>query len=133
MHAFHPWVRLDEQKGSAFGQDLPLWLPDMVGRCIVDISFVAGVCSGGLNLYFRTESQAWVWYAASLGFTMAHLVFSKEALRQLKSAWNVHAERQTNLDSLQKWLRMNKIRFWMSEVPAFITAVMAVLLSLEAP
>ncbi|PVH91648.1 hypothetical protein DM02DRAFT_663752 [Periconia macrospinosa] len=134
MHAFHPWLQLIGHDSPSFGDDLSLWLPEMVKRSLTDlgISFIVGVSSGGLNLYVRTAGQAWGWYAASFAFTLAHLIFSQEALRQLEGAGNVEAGKQENAKALRKWLRMNKVRFFVSELPAFITAIMAVLLSLDA-
>lgn len=134
MHAFHAWVEPIAHTRTSFGDDLPLWLPGMVQRSIVDlaISFTVGTCAGGTNLYFRTPGQAWHWYAANLVFTLAHLIFSKEALRQLDGASKLDVSRRDNIMALQKWLRMNKIRFMISELPAFCTALVAVLLSVDA-
>jgi hypothetical protein len=133
MHAFYAWVEPVPHTRTNFGEDLPLWLPGMMKRSIVDlaISFTIGTCAGGTNLYFRTPGQAWHWYAASFVFTSAHLVFSKEALRQLEFASKVDVSLQDNVMALRKWLRMNKIRFVTSELPAFCTALVAVLMSID--
>ncbi|KAF2132469.1 hypothetical protein P153DRAFT_382094 [Dothidotthia symphoricarpi CBS 119687] len=134
MHAFYPWLQPTTYREQFLGQALPYWLPSMVNRSLVDLtfSFTLGVCTGVLNLYVRTESQAWYWYAASLSFTLAHLVFSREALHRLQAAGRVEGAGQENLKALEKWLRMNKIRFLISEVPAFVTSLVAVFISLEA-
>lgn len=106
----------------------------MINRSIIDlaVSFSLGVLSGALNLFIPTEGQAWYLYAASLGFTLAHLIFSKEALRQLEFAGKMEGAGQENVKALEKWLQMNMIRFLISELPAFFTALAAVTLSLEA-
>ncbi|KAF2874836.1 hypothetical protein BDV95DRAFT_300009 [Massariosphaeria phaeospora] len=132
-HAFHAWLHPDSPAPSNV---LPKWHIRFTSSSIIDlgVQFVAGLVFGAANLYIRTEGDtvARKWYGASLAFTLAHVVFSKQAIDGLRAAQKVEGAGKPNLVALEKWLAVNRVRFYVSEVPALVAAVMAVGLSLQA-
>jgi len=94
--------------------------------------FLGAIFSGILNLYTAPTDAAWSWYAASLGFNLAHIVFSRGALTELRYVRKVEGAGEGNVEALRRWLRMNGWRFVFSEIPALFTAVVAVGLGMKS-
>jgi len=89
--------------------------------------YLALIFSAAANVYIRIEGDeaARRWYALNLVFTLLHLVPAGKEYANLTSIRNRGGDGITSLKGMERWLAVNTVRFWTSDFPAFLSALIA--------
>lgn len=84
-------------------------------------------------MYIRTEGDdlARKWYAANFVFAFLHMIPAGKAYEKLKLIWDRDGNGKSNLKAVEGWLAVNAVRSWTSDIPAFISAVIATTLVMK--
>jgi len=95
--------------------------------------YLFAICSTIANVYTRTtgDEAARKWYTANLAFTIFHMLPSPKILDNLTIIKNIDGDGRTNLKGMEKWLAINTVRLLISDIPAFVSAVIATALTVR--
>ena len=132
-HYLSQWtVPVYREKANAL---LPAWFTNWIPGSAITIvtGFSLGIGGGVANLSMAESGPAslalgvgaqW-WYRLALFFTIAHLLFAPWALELLDATADGKGEGGA-CRQLEKWLYMHVWRMAVSDVPAFVCCVIAV-------
>ncbi|KAF2268643.1 hypothetical protein CC78DRAFT_612920 [Lojkania enalia] len=94
--------------------------------------YIISLSSTAINIYYLTPSDAArSWFITSFIFTALHLVFAPRVNVEVKIIMNEKLDGRPNLKAIEEWLRLNRIRFWTTDIPAFVTTLIATGIILE--
>ncbi|KAL1966324.1 hypothetical protein VTN77DRAFT_4677 [Rasamsonia byssochlamydoides] len=131
VFTFQAWLQ-PSLPSPANGKVLPYWYDPWYNRSVPMLGVLVLLSIGGGvgNLTVGAsglDNTTWRLYSASLACTLAHGLFSTLALEQIRNISKKENAGEGNLTGLRKWLVVNRYRFIVSEIPAFIAAVLAVI------
>ncbi|KAH8680452.1 hypothetical protein BGZ61DRAFT_456708 [Ilyonectria robusta] len=90
------------------------------------LNYILGI----LNLlYPEDQPGSTAWYAWGLFFSFAHMFFAPTALHRI-AAIEKDVPKGNVVLSMESWLRMNWIRAWITDVPAWLCFITAALKAL---
>jgi hypothetical protein len=113
------------------GKVLPHWyLVFFRGVPLLGALYVIGIGSIIANLALDTEFAAKNWYRASLGFMLAHGLFSWPAWTGIQGTCGAEAGPEKNEKAMRKWLGLNGARVLVSDFPAWVAIVGGVVMLL---
>ena len=116
---------------------LPSWFTYNMKRALwvvltgFSFSFVSGISNIYTSRLALLNSGASKWYWAGVSFTMAHFLFGRTALGLLS---DIQEDRPkgNSTTSMEKWLRMHRVRTLAVDLPAWICFIVGFLRSLES-
>ena len=115
---------------------LPSWFSHFCPRAllVILIGFPASLVSAISNIYIENwalhGNGAKRWYWAGVAFTLAHFVYGRTALRLLDDIQEDRPKGNSTA-SMEKWLRMHRMRTFTADVPAWICFLVGFLNTLE--
>jgi hypothetical protein len=125
----HPALR---ERANA---NLPPWwtLGGLRWRWVIIVGYLANYIFGVLNLLVARDqleaTGSTNWYTAGLFFSIAHMLFVRMALGKI-SAIEKDIPKGNVTNSMAAWLRMNWIRGWITDFPAWLCCIVAVVKAL---
>ena len=115
---------------------LPSWFSHWCPRALLVIlvgfpaSMVSGISSVSIKSWPLQENGAHKWYWAGIAFTFAHFIYGPRALRLLD---DIQEDRPkgNSTTSMEKWLKMHRMRTFTADIPAWVCFLVGFLKALE--
>ncbi|CZR58353.1 uncharacterized protein PAC_08245 [Phialocephala subalpina] len=114
---------------ASHGKVAPHWYRSFLDQLLAPLSgyLLVSLVSAAANVYIRTEGDdlARKWYAANFVFAILHMAPAVKAYEQIKLIWDRDGDGKSNLKGMKGWLAVNTVRAWISDIPAFVCALIA--------
>lgn len=112
--------------------NLPAWWTrgGLRWQWVLIIFYPVNYLLGILNLLIPEHQYgSTTWYAWGLFFSLAHMLFAPTALQRI-AAIEKNVPKGNVVISMESWLRMNWIRAWTTDLPAWVCFIVAALKAL---